>query len=194
MKPFVTIEGIDGAGKSTVVEAIQDEFDRVATTSEPTENEIGKLLRKSFQEEDNDPIADFMLFMADHQEHIENFIKPNLRRDWMVVSDRYADSTRAYQALLLDDQIVAPETYIQRVMEPWNLEPDLTIYLDVPAAVGMQRADSGEKYEKRQFLSKVRANYNRIGNRFSKRWNVVDATQPEEEVVDEVISIIEGRV
>lgn len=189
---FVTVEGIDGSGKTSVVEAIEDEFDRVVTTSEPTDYNTGQLVRELLQDSHSNPITDFHAFMADRQKHIDTLIKPHLHDDYLVVSDRYADSTRAYQSLLLEGKVDNPSGYIRRVMKPWNVEPDLTLYLDVPPEVAIGRVDADEKYEKQTTLEAVYSNYRDIGEHYSDRWFTIDATRPLDEVIEQAISVIIG--
>lgn len=189
---FVTIEGIDGAGKTTGVEAINQEWKRVANTQEPSELWTGKQVRRALSNdtEDVDPLATFYLFMADRVHHIRTEVEPALEDGMLVISDRYADSTRAYQPHALRDSVDEPSRFLESAMEPWNFEPDLTIYLDISPQTALERMDGTEIYEKEDFLTEVHSNYERIGTRFSHRWSVVDGEQSKEDVRQEVVDIV----
>lgn len=192
---FVTVEGIDGSGKSTVVEAINEEFPDVVNTQEPSELWTGKAVRRALANDtgDVDPLATFYLFMADRVHHVREEIEPGLEQGRLVVSDRYADSTRAYQPWALQDSVRKPEKFINSTMSPWDFEPDLTIYLDVSVETAMERLEGGEIYEKEDFLSRVSTNYSRLAKRNSHRWNRVDAEQSEEAVRQEVVEIVKNH-
>lgn len=185
---FITVEGIDGAGKTLAVKAISEEFDAV-TTQEPSEFWTGKQVRKALKNE-TPAFTDFFLFMADRHYHIEEKIKPALRDGELVVSDRFHDSTLAYQPVQLRNELQFPQQWMERVMEPWNLEPDLTIYLDVPIGTAMDRLDGDEKYENIDMLERVSSKYEELRDRFVHRYTVVDATQSKEEVRNEVLGIV----
>lgn len=190
---FVTVEGIDGAGKTTVVDAINAEWKQVLLTQEPSELWTGKQVRRAISNEsDTHPLATFYLFMADRIHHIEEEIRPALDRGMLVVSDRYADSTLAYQPIALDEHVEEPRSFMDATMEPWNFDPDLTIYIDVPIEVAMQRLDGDEEYEKREFLRGVKENYEAIRDGNSDRFVTIDGTQSKEAVREEALDIIRG--
>lgn len=188
---FVTVEGIDGAGKTTAVDAIEANFDRVLRTQEPSELWTGRQVRRAISNDsDTHPLATFYLFMADRIHHIEEEIKPALDNGQLVVSDRYADSTLAYQPVALHDHVDVPRVFMKNAMEPWNFDPDLTIYIDIPVGVAMERVAGDEEYEKKEFLSKVQSNYQQIEKRNQDRFVRVDGTQSKLEVRRRVVDII----
>jgi len=189
---FITVEGIDGAGKTLAVKAIREEFDAV-TTQEPSEFWTGKQVRKARRNE-TPAFTDFFLFMADRHYHIEEKIKPALRDGELVVSDRFYDSTLAYQPVQLQDELEYPQQWMERVMEPWNLEPDLTIYLDVPIGTAMDRLDGDEKYENIDMLERVSSKYEELRDQFVHRYTIVDATQSKKEVQEEVLGIVRDHL
>jgi dTMP kinase len=161
---FVTIEGLDGSGKSTVLDAITERYPGVVTTSEPSDLEYGQLVRRNLSDESRDPLVDFYLFMADRRDHIRERVKPAEEQGKLVVSDRYADSTRAYQPVALTDTDEfesewEAKLFIEQTMSYWNYEPDLTLYIDISAETAIERAAGDEKYEQRDFLEEVRENY-----------------------------------
>lgn len=189
---FITVEGIDGAGKTLAVKAIREEFDAV-TTQEPSEFWTGKQVRKALRNE-TPAFTDFFLFMADRHYHIEEKIKPALRDRELVVSDRFHDSTLAYQPVQLQDELEYPQQWMERVMAPWNLVPDLTIFLDVTLDTAMSRLDGDEKYERIEMLEGVAANYEQLRDRFTERYVTVDAEQSKGEVRDEVLGIVRDHL
>jgi dTMP kinase len=149
----------------------------------------------------SDPLIDFYLFMADRREHIEKRIRPAEQSGKLVVSDRYADSTRAYQPVSLSaDEPQAPfnssweaKMFIEQTMSRWNKEPDLTLYIDVSVDTAMSRADGDEKYEKRQFLKSVKNNYDAMADTQERIYRV-DGEQSEEDVATAAIEIIDNYV
>jgi len=186
---FVTIEGLDGSGKSTVLEAITEQYPTAVTTSEPSDRQYGKLVRENLADEETHGLIDFYLFMADRIDHIEERVRPTDESGNLVVSDRYADSTRAYQPValtnagLFDSQFEAKD-FIEHTMNPWNYPPDLTLYIDISVDTAIERAAGDEKYEKRDFLSKVKDNYDALADSeaFGDRIVRVDGEQSKEDV------------
>jgi len=199
---FVTVEGVDGSGKSSVVKSIVaqafvDGRDDIMRTKEPTETEYGQLIRANMGE-DTDPIADFHLFMADRRNHIENHIKPALEEGNTVICDRYADSTRAYQPVALAgesdekpfDSRWEAKFFIEQTMKHWLLEPDLTVYLDISVDTAIARSSGDEKYEEREFLEEVKANYDALADT-RDRIIRIDGEQSKENVRTSVLREIE---
>ena len=191
---FVTIEGIDGAGKTTVVEAIQGNWKASVRTQEPSELWTGKQVRRAISNDtDVHPLTTFYLFMADRVHHIEEEIKPALDNGMLVVSDRYADSTLAYQPVALNDHIRFPQQYMEQTMEPWNFEPDLTLYIDIPVDVAIERTVGDEEYENVEFLEQVKENYDDLAKRFSHRFVRIDGNQSKERVREDCLTAIENH-
>lgn len=189
---FVTVEGIDGAGKTTVVEAINEEYKKVVRTQEPSELWTGKQVRRAISNEtDTHPLTTFYLFMADRVHHIEEEIQPALDDGMLVVSDRYADSTLAYQPVALSDHLRYPQKYMEEVMEPWNFQPDITLYIDIPVETAIERVVGDEEYEKREFLEQVRENYEQLAQRYSDRFVRIDGTQTKEAVREDALEVLE---
>ena len=202
---FIVLEGIDGAGKSSVMATIEHEFDDVVPTSEPSELWTGEVLRRALQEETH-PVTDFFLFMSDRHKHIEDVIKPAVSKGKIVVSDRYSDSTRAYQPLQVS-QVFDSEhdpynsevtDWIEGVMEPWNYEPDFVIYLRISVDTALERADLDEKYETRETLEQVRDWYEYMSakSQFGSgpEYVVIDGEQPKSDVASDVVEAIEMRL
>src|SRR6056297_435606 len=105
---LITLEGIDGSGKTTVWEALQAEFPDATFTSEPTDSWYGEAVYRSIGDDDADPLAELFLYTADHADHLSRVIEPALERGDLVISDRYSDSRFAYQGATLEGEITRP--------------------------------------------------------------------------------------
>jgi len=189
---FIAIEGLDGAGKSTIVDAI-DETYGIVQTQEPSELWTGKQVRRALQS-DTAPFMDFNLFMADRHHHIEKTIKPAVEDGEIVVSDRYADSTRAYQPYQLRKEMKNPHGYIRRMMEPWTYEPDLVIYVDIGVDTALERSSGEDKYEHREMLEEVKQNYNIVVAEGQEDGDipyvVIDGEQDEDAMVTDALDAV----
>lgn len=190
---LITLEGIDGAGKTTVWEALRDSVDAVFT-KEPTDSWYGECVRQSLTDEDADPLAELFLYTADHADHLARVIRPALDRGELVISDRYADSRYAYQGASLDGVIPRPLEYVQDVHQPFTRPPDATIYLDIPPQKGAERAGANDKFEQTDHLETVRENYERLIDDEPDRFVRIDADRPAEAVIDDVEQTIERLV
>ena len=188
---LVTIEGIDGAGKSTVVAALRERYPDATFTREPTDSWYGEAVDRSVADPGADPLAELFLYTADHADHLSRVIRPALADGTLVVSDRYSDSRYAYQGVSIAGQVPDPVAYVQRVHEPFTRPPELTLYLDLPAEVGAERAGATNKFERAAFLEEVRAAYESLLEAEPERFVRIDAEQPPEAVADEAVAAIE---
>ena len=133
---FITFEGIDGSGKSTQLRLVAQDLrfrgHNVLTTQEPGGTPLGRRLRETFleTEETVSPLAELLLFAADRAQHVNFLIKPALAEGKIVISDRYADATAAYQGAGRG----FPSTTVKQVIKlaTDGLKPDLTIFFDLP--------------------------------------------------------------
>jgi dTMP kinase len=189
---LITLEGIDGGGKTTVREALEATLDaeNAVFTREPTDSWYGDAVYRSIDDDDADSIAELFLYTADHADHLSRVIRPALDDGNIVVSDRYSDSRYAYQGATLADTIDEPMGYIKAIHEPFTRPPDATLYLDVPPEVGAERAGATNKFETAAYLKTVRANYERLINDEPDRFHRIDATRPEAEVVETARTIV----
>jgi dTMP kinase len=194
---FVTFEGIDGSGKTTVSRLAADRLRSrghvVHWTSEPTAGWTGDAVRRGIAE-GRGPLAETFWFLADRAVHL-NEIRAHLAKDELVLCDRYADSTYAYQGARLEGIVRDPIRFLRRVSDPWVLSPDLTILLKVPVAVAMARIkDRSDRvaFEDATLLTKVAANYERLAR--LDRFVVLDASLPAEAAVEKAVSSIETRL
>lgn len=181
---LVTLEGIDGSGKTTVWEALRDARDEGYTfTHEPTDSWYGEAVRRSEAERSASPIAELFLFTADHADHLSRVVKPALDAGDVVVSDRYSDSRYAYQGAALEEEVPRAMQYVRGIHQPWTRPPDLTLYFDVDPETGAARAGATNKFEQVEFLSRVRDNYEQLIEYDPERFVRIDATQSPENVL-----------
>jgi len=194
---FVTFEGIDGSGKTTVsrlvTESLRAKGSTVYLTSEPTKSWLGDAVRHAYVD-DVGAIAESFLFLADRAAHLTD-IRAHLRKGELVLCDRYADSTYAYQGARLDGLLNDPIRFLQRASESWTLRPDLTILLRIPAELARKRIEGRPnliRFEDVAFLKKVAANYDRLAR--SRRFIVLDGTRSAEAVTLDAVSAIQKRL
>jgi dTMP kinase len=191
---LVTLEGLDGAGKTTVWEALHDVYSDAVFTREPTETWYGEAVRTSLSDDDADPLAELFLYTADHAAHLANTIRPALEDDRLVIADRYADSRYAYQGASLTGVVDRPVEYVRGVHLPFTVDPDLTIYLDLDPETAVERADAADKFERADHLQAVQKNYQDLIDLEPTRWERVDATRSPEAVLSDVETILADRV
>ncbi|AFK19952.1 dTMP kinase [Haloferax mediterranei ATCC 33500] len=190
---LVTLEGLDGSGKTTVWEALHDVYPDAVFTREPTSDSwYGDAVNRAIGDDDADPLATLFLFTADHADHLSRVVRPALAEGDLVISDRYSDSRYAYQAASLrDSDLTRPMEYIMGIHSAFSRPPDKTIYLDVDPETAAARSGSTNKFEQAAYLADVRANYERLIDAEPERFVRVDATQPPEDVLDAVESALE---
>ena len=183
---FITLEGIDGAGKSTHLGALEkilrERGKTVIVTREPGGTSVGEALRELLLDNNRamHPETEALLMFAARREHLDKVILPALGRGDWVISDRFTDASFAYQGggrglatRKLDD------------LEQWVLgefQPDLTLYFDVPVELGRQRVSavkSADRFEKEQdeFFRRVRQAYLERAYKFPHRIRVIDSSQ-----------------
>ncbi len=189
---LITLEGIDGGGKTTVVEALEAELssDGTVFTREPTASWYGEAVNRSIADDDADPIAELFLYTADHADHLSRVIEPALAAGNVVVSDRYSDSRYAYQGATLEGELGAPIQYIKSIHEPFTRAPDATLYFDLPPEIGARRAGATNKFETAAYLETVRENYETLIESEPDRFHRIDATQPKEAVLERASEIV----
>lgn len=189
---LVTIEGLDGSGKTSVWRRLEGEYPDAVFTREPTRSWYGEAVERSLGDPDADELAELFLYCADHADHLAGTIRPALARGDLVVSDRYVDSRVAYQGVTLSDVLDDPVAYIRAIHEPVTVVPDLTCYLRVDVETALERSDRATKFERRSFLSEVRDVYESILEADPDRVVAIDAERPLEAVSRDVIGAIEA--
>jgi dTMP kinase len=182
---FITFEGIDGAGKSTQIEVVAHALRArgidFVITREPGGTRLGESLRALLLHEPMSAAAETLLLFAARAEHLERVIRPALAAGRWVLCDRFTDATYAYQA---GGRGMPFESVAQ--LEQWvhgDLQPDLTLLLDVPpdiAAQRLARARHADRFESEQleFFAAVRRAYLARASADPQRFIVIDATQP----------------
>jgi len=155
---FIVIDGIDGCGSSTHCRILgaflENEGYKVHITREPSDNEVGQLTRKLLKDKSIPAATDALLFAADRSLHYHNEIKEKLDEGFIVISDRYIESSIVYQSL--QSQEISIE-WVKELNKSVGL-PDLTIILDIDPKISLSRKDENnlEKFEDTSFLDKVR--------------------------------------
>src|SRR6056297_1897492 len=183
---LVTLEGLDGSGKTTVWNALGDAYPDAVRTREPTDSWYGEAVYRSIGEEDADSLAELFLYTADHADHLSRVVRPALDEGKLVVSDRYSDSRYAYQGATLAGVVDDPITYIQSIHEPFTRKPDLTFYLDLDPETAAERSGKTNKFEQATYLERVSENYEQLIDAEPDRFVRVDATQSPDVVSEEV--------
>ncbi|KKH96443.1 thymidylate kinase [Methanosarcina sp. 1.H.T.1A.1] len=194
---LITLEGIDGSGKSTVAKKLQKNHEIRAFepifTREPTRDTLtGNAVEKAIQS-DTDQLAELFLFTADHAEHLAKLVKPALENGKTVISDRYSDSRYAYQGITLKNRIENPLEWVRSLHKGWTIVPDLTFLFDIEPEIAVERCGKrGEqtKFEKIEFLHGVRENFLRLASEEPERFIVVDASCSPENVEKTVVQKI----
>jgi dTMP kinase len=197
---LITLEGMDGAGKSThipaIVAALEARGVEVVSTREPGGTKLGEGLRELLLHQAMHPETETLMMFAARREHIAQIIEPALARGAYVLSDRFTDATFAYQCGgrgVNADKIRALEQWVQG-----DLQPDLTLLFDVPVEVSVRRlanARSPDKFEQEssEFFSRIRAAYLLRAQQNPQRFRVIDANKPLELVkksLEDIISSI----
>lgn len=184
---LVSVEGLDGAGTTTVVSALNEWLkggSAAVFTKEPSEGTYGRYLRKELQSDSDPSVSDFFMFCADRYDHCHSLIGPSLDEGKGVITDRYQLSTYAYQSPVLEPYVDDPIEFIDDTLNNFVIEPDLTILIDIPVDVSLERiGDDTEKYEKRETLECARDIYLEMADR-RDYVEIIDGTQTEEEVIE----------
>ena len=206
---FITLEGGEGTGKTTQIkrlaEALRAMGREVVTTREPGGTPEAEKIRSLLVNRDGGnwtPMAECLLLFAGRQMHVETLIRPAMERGAIVISDRFADSTRAYQGY--------GHGLDQKVIEDMNtlalgvFKPDLTFVFDIPVKEGLERAghrlaaeDSAEdRFEKLDiaFHERMRQGYLEIAKREPKRCVVIDAAQDMDAIAEALLKGVRARI
>jgi dTMP kinase len=192
---LITLEGIDGSGKSTVARDLVPRLQelmperRWVLTAEPTKGEVGSVLRRRLKGlnelEPASNMEELFLFMADHADHLKRTILPSLQEGTTVISDRYADSTVAYQGVTLRGIVPDPVKWIQNLLKPWNVVPSRTLFFAIDPVIALKRIssrDGREKFERLDFLKEVDKNFEHLVSREPERFTRIDASLDPDEV------------
>ncbi|KRM75448.1 dTMP kinase [Secundilactobacillus collinoides] len=204
---FISFEGPDGAGKTTVLEAVTKTVraqlgDQLLVTREPGGNQISEAIRQIILNPENtemDPRTEALLYAAARRQHLSETILPALKQNKVVLCDRYVDSSVAYQGA--GRQIGEQAVYDMNTFATNGLLPDLTLYFDVPSEVGIARIKAHRQndvdrldQEALAFHKLVRAGYLRLRDADPERITTVDATQPLDTVIQTATDLVNRAI
>ena len=202
---FITLEGMDGAGKSThipnIIAYLKSHGLEVISTREPGGTPLGEQLRELLLHADMHPETETLLMFAARREHIAKVIAPALARGAYVLSDRFTDATYAYQSGakgVTTEKIRQLENWVQGQAND-SLQPDLTLLFDVPVAVSLARlsnARAPDKFEREgaPFFEKLRNMYLVRAKQYPNRFHVINANQTLDVVKNKVNKILEEYI
>ncbi len=179
--PLITFEGIEGAGKTTLSRWLADWLHQHAIpallTCEPGGSELGVAIRQWLLQHPIDPITELLLFLANRSHHVRTVIGPALQAGRWVISDRYADSTLAYQGYGRGLDIEWLHQLNRFATD--GLQPNLTFLIDLPVEQALKRVRTPNRFEREQieFHRRVREGYLRLAEREPMRFRVLDGTQ-----------------
>ncbi|MGB5177770.1 MAG: dTMP kinase [Gammaproteobacteria bacterium] len=197
---FITVEGIEGVGKSTNMDFIHRQLlaagRDVVVTREPGGTPLGEAIRGLLLDPEYkgmDPVCELQLMFAGRAEHLARVIRPALEKGQWVLCDRFTDATYAYQGggRGIDSSVIARlEELVQG-----DFRPDVTLLLDVPVEVGLARASqrsSPDRFEQErvEFFERVRQCYLRMAKDHAARYRIIDASQPLERVQQQLNAVM----
>lgn len=202
-KGFISFEGIEGSGKSTQTSILagflRSKGHEVIETAEPGGTRIGGKIRKLLLEPQNhmDPLAELLLYYASRAQHVREVIYPAILRNAIVITDRFTDSTVAYQGYArgIDRSLI---NTLNEIVVP-EMKPFLTILLDLDVEAGLQRNRQAHKedrfeLETVEFHKRVRNGFHQIAAEEPDRVKIVDSSRSTEEVSREVQDIVEKQL
>lgn len=204
---FITLEGIEGSGKTTQIDRLADFLEqnkiKCVTTRQPGGTIIGENIRSILLNPANDtlePMTELLLYLADRAQHINEIIEPALAAGKTVVCDRYFDATVVYQGFARGLSVRLLKKLHQLLFD--NLKPDVTLLLDVSAQQGLERAwqqlNSGQRVGRESrfeneaiaFHEKVRAGYLELARLEPQRFRIINAAQGPDQVFAEISKIL----
>ena len=199
---FITLEGIEGSGKSTNIKVINnylnDKNINYINTREPGGSEVGDQLRNILlnTEKKLSNQTELLLMLADRVNHIETLIQPNLEKGITVISDRFMDSSYAYQG---GGREMGLDT-ITNIIDGLNIiQPNLTLLFDLPVEMALERARKRSKLDRFEsedydFHQRIRETYLFLAEEDSERIKIIDASKDIEEVESQVRKILEQKL
>jgi dTMP kinase len=201
---FITLEGSEGSGKTSQIPALADFLKkagyRVLTTREPGGTPIGDQVRSvltDFKNMDMHPRTEILLFQASRAQIVEKVIRPHLASGGVVISDRYADSTLAYQGYGYELDIQKLRVIVD--FATGGLKPDLTLLLDLDVEEGLRRRFKGGELNRLDayelaFYERVRRGYMQMLQEDPGRWVIIDASRPLDEVQSAMRRVVFERL
>jgi len=201
---FITLEGPEGSGKTMQLPRLADYlrqsgFD-VLTTREPGGTAISEQIRTvlhNLENKEMNPRTEILLFQASRAQLVEQVVRPHLDKGGIVISDRYADSTLAYQGY--GHQVDIDALRVLVTFATGGLKPDLTILLDVDVEIGLRRKELKGEWNRLdaynlEFHQQVRQGYRQLVQVEPERWEVIDASQSPAQVQNEIRRVVTERL
>lgn len=201
---FITLEGPEGSGKTMQLPRLSDYlrqsgFD-VLTTREPGGTAISEQIRTvlhNLENKEMNPRTEILLFQASRAQLVEQVVRPHLDKGGIVISDRYADSTLAYQGY--GHQVDIDALRVLVTFATGGLKPDLTILLDVDVEIGLRRKELKGEWNRLdaynlEFHQRVRQGYRQLVHAEPGRWEVIDASQSPTQVQNEIRRVVTERL
>lgn len=199
---FITFEGPDGAGKTTILNMVAGQVEKALLTREPGGIDIAEQIRRVILAKENtamDPRTEALLYAAARRQHLIEKVKPALERGQVVLCDRFVDSSLAYQGyargLGIDEVFKINQFAIEEMM------PDLTVYFDIDPELGLKRINKNKgrevnrlDLENLSFHHKVREGYYLLLEQFPKRIVKVDASGTMEEVFSQTMKLVTEKI
>ena len=202
---FITFEGCEGSGKTSVIvrleEYLKSKGYKVYKTREPGGSKIAEDIRNVILDINNtnmDKITEALLYAASRRQHLVEKVIPYLNDGYIVICDRYLDSSLAYQGYARE--IGIDKVYDINMAATEGLLPDLTVYLDIEPSIGLKRINQNNReqnrldLEKINFHEKVYEGYDIIRKKFSDRIKSIDASKTPDEVLHDTIKLVEGFI
>ena len=193
---FISIEGIEGCGKSTLVNGLSEHLQNKkighVITKEPGSTSIGKILRKILldKKQQISPLTELLLMFSDRLDHLDKVIKPSLKEGKIVITDRYIDSTYAYQGA---GRGISKDIIDNLVTQTEILLPDKTILLDLDPVIGLKRASSRNELdrfesENLEFHKRLRKSFLKAAETHPERFLIINAEDEPKEILQSVIN------
>lgn len=202
---FITFEGPDGSGKTTVSKIVaaklQSEGYKVLLTREPGGIDISEQIRNIILDKRNTKMearTEALLYAASRRQHLVEKVKPALDQGYLVICDRFVDSSLAYQGVARN--IGIDEVYQMNLFAIGNIMPDATVFFDLPYEMGLARINQGDRatdrldLETNDFHKKVYDGYMIICDKFKDRITKIDASRSIDEVVEQVMTVIKSKL
>ena len=198
---FITFEGPDGSGKSTVIKAVeeflQSEGYNILTTREPGGIRIAEDIRRVILSKENTMMsarAEALLYAASRAQHLAEKVQPALDEGKIILCDRFVDSSLAYQGY--GRELGIDEVWSINKFAIGDVLPDLTIFIDIPPHIGLNRVQKSTRkldrldLETLEFHEKVYEGYKKVIEKFKDRFVIIDGENPVETVIEDTLQVI----